>query len=94
MANPSPNDSSTRGDRTILRREMLEVVRWLRADLFTEEKADEPGHRAFRNPVGYRVVVKPRDDLTGVSGWIEAPDGSALVVTSRVDVQTLNEYLP
>lgn len=82
------------GDRAVMRAEMGEVVRWLKTDLFAETRADKPGHRAFVNPGGYRVVVTPRADLTGVSGWVEAPDGSSLVVASRIDVQTLDEYLP
>jgi len=81
-------------DRKVMRREMQEVVRWLKSDLFEEVKAEHDGHRAFRNPGGFRVVVTPRADLSGVSGWIEDPDGKALVITSRVDVQTLEEYLP
>lgn len=81
-------------DRSEIRAAMREVVVWLQGDLFEEVPADEPGHRAFTNPGGFKVVVTPRADLRGVSGWIEDRDGKALVVTSWLDVQTLSECLP
>jgi hypothetical protein len=81
-------------DRSVMRAAMSELVAWLKSDLFEEVRDHPPGHRAFVNPAGIKVVCKPRDDLRGVGGWIEGPDGKALVVTSWLDTHTLIEYIP
>ncbi len=85
---------NAKANRSVMRAAMREVVQWLEADLFVAERTDEPGARAFRGPAGHRVVVQPRDDLRGVSGWVERPDGTAIVITSWLDPQTLSEHLP
>jgi hypothetical protein len=77
-----------------MRAAMREIVDYLKSDLFEETHTDEKGHRAFTNPGGFKVVVTPRADLRGVSGWVEDRDGKALVITSYMDVQTLSEVLP
>lgn len=77
-----------------LRAEVHDVIGWLKSDLFEEDRCQEERCRAFRNPGGFRVVFRPREDRRGLSGWIEGPDGKALVITSHLDVQHLEEYLP
>ncbi len=84
----------SQSERAIHRAEVKAVLDWLKSDLFVEERCEHEGVRAFRNPADYVVYVKPRERRDGLSGWITQPNGNALVVSSRIDVQTLEEYLP
>lgn len=89
--------NSTQSERQLARERdrrsrVREMIAWMKSDLFKEERyegeSEEP-LRAFRNPGGYRVIL-----ARSGSGWIEGPDGKAVIISSGLDVQTLDEYLP
>lgn len=73
---------------------MAEIIQFLESDLYREDDVyvgeDGERYRVFVNPPGtYKVFVTNR-----CSGWIQGPDGKAILVSSFLDAARLDEYLP
>lgn len=69
--------------------ETAEMAAYLREDLYRPIEPTGSDDHAWVSPTGIRVQWSE-----GRGGGILRADGSIIAVTSRMDVQTLEEYLP
>jgi hypothetical protein len=69
--------------------ETQQIVEYLQSDLYREATPTGTDDHAWVSPTGIRVQWSE-----GRGGGILRADGSIITVTSRMDVQTLEEYLP
>jgi hypothetical protein len=82
------------------RREIREIVGWLKDDLF--ERVPVDGREGvnpmttmiWQSPLKWTVLLSPRKDGKGYVGEVRSPDGGRVSTTSHVDLYWLEEKLP